>query len=42
MKVEKIYILQFEVFDLIPELANLGFVREMLIFQTWNFGILSG
>ena len=33
---------QFEVSDLVPELTNLGFVKEALIFQTWNLGILFG
>ena len=28
--------IQFEVFVLVPELPDLGFVRETLIFKTWN------
>ena len=31
---------RFEVFDLVPELVDLGFVRETLISQTWSLGIL--
>ena len=33
---------QFEVSNLVPEMADLGFVRETLIFETWNFKLLIG
>ena len=33
---------QFEVSDLVWELADLGFVRETLIFETWSLRILFG
>ena len=42
MEIEKIRSYRFEVLDLVPKLADLGFVRETLIFQTWNFKLLIG
>ena len=33
---------QFEVFVLVPELADLGFVTETLISKTWNISHLIG
>ena len=33
---------RFEVFVLVPELADLGFVRETLILKTWNLLDLIG
>ena len=37
-----LYLYRFEVYDLLSELADLGFVKETLIFQTWNFKLLIG
>ena len=36
MEMQNIRSYRFEVFVLVLDLADLGFVRETLIFKTWN------
>ena len=40
--IENITSYRFEVSDLVPELSDLGFVRETLIFKTWNLSDMIG
>ena len=42
MEIQKIRSYRFEVSDLVLDLADLGFVRETLIFKTWNISDLIG
>ena len=42
MEIQKIRSYRFEVSVLVPDLADLGFVREILIFKTWNLSDLIG
>ena len=39
---QKIRSYRFEVSVLVPELADLGFATETLIFKTWNISYLIG